>query len=71
MRDDYKLLGAVTRIDIQVEQQVADRLAAMEKHTKIGKSELVNTALKRFISQHKDFMPAGMDVNPASHGDKH
>jgi hypothetical protein len=30
----------------------------MEKHSKFNRSEIINTALKRFISTHKDFFPA-------------
>lgn len=57
MRDDYKMQGAKTKIELEIEQEVAQTLLAMEKHTKLTKSELTNTALKRFICQHKDFLP--------------
>ena len=58
MRDDYKLQGATEKVEVQVEKQVAEILRAMADHSKFSASELVNTALKRFISQHKDFLPA-------------
>ena len=64
MRDDYKFNGATIKIEVQLEQDVAERLALMEKHMKIGKSELANVALKRFISQHKDFLPVGISSSP-------
>jgi hypothetical protein len=58
MRDDYKLKGPTARVQVEVEQTVADKLQLMEKFTKFSQSELVNTALKRFIAQHKDFLPS-------------
>ncbi|MBY0469797.1 hypothetical protein K2X30_01425 [bacterium] len=61
MRDDYKLNGPVGKLEIEVEKEVLERLLAMEKHSKLSKSELANTALKRFISAHKDFLPANYD----------
>jgi metal-responsive CopG/Arc/MetJ family transcriptional regulator len=61
MRDDYKMKGPVSKIEVEVEKEVADRLLTMEKHSKISRSELTNTALKRFISQHKDFLPQTED----------
>jgi len=57
MRDDYKLKGPVSKIEVEVEKDIADKLAQMEKHSKFTQSELANTALKRFIVQHKDFLP--------------
>jgi hypothetical protein len=57
MRDDYKLKGATLNLQIEVEKDVADRLRAMEKHVGLTVSELANTAMKRFITHHSDFMP--------------
>ncbi|MBL7715980.1 MAG: hypothetical protein JNL01_10990 [Bdellovibrionales bacterium] len=57
MRDDYKMKTATQKVSVEVEQEVAKLLASMEKYSKISQSELANTALKRFISQHKDFLP--------------
>ena len=58
MRDDYKINGHTEKLTIDVEQEVADVLTAMSAHTKFSKSEIVNTALKRFITSHKDFLPS-------------
>ena len=58
MRDNYKLKGPTAKLEVEVEKDVAEKIAAMEMHSKLSKSELTNTALKRFISAHKDFMPA-------------
>jgi hypothetical protein len=58
MREDYKLKGATARVEFEVERDVAEKIRAMEKHTGLSLSELGNTALKRFITHHSDFMPA-------------
>ena len=58
MRDQYKLNGQTDKLNVEVEKEVVELLRAMESHTKLSVSELANTALKRFISQHKDFLPA-------------
>jgi hypothetical protein len=57
MKEDYKLKGSTAKLELEVEKEVAEKIAAMEKHSKITRSELANTALKRFISHHKDFLP--------------
>ena len=59
MRKDYKIQGKLVKISIEVEEQVALTLAEMEKFSKLTQSELGNTALKRFITHHKDFLPPG------------
>ena len=59
MRDDYKIVKATGPINLQVESEVIEALKAMEAQTKITVSELANTALRRFIAAHKDFMPTG------------
>lgn len=57
MREDYKLKGVTTKIQVEVETNVSEQLAAMERYTKLNASEIANTALKRFIAAHKDFLP--------------
>lgn len=57
MRDDYKIKGATTKVEVELEKEVAEKLLAMEKFAKLTRSEIANTALKRFISAHKDFLP--------------
>ncbi|HUP57553.1 MAG TPA: hypothetical protein VM598_08890 [Bdellovibrionota bacterium] len=57
MRDDYQLKGARVKLEIEVEAAVAEALTAMEKYSKLSRSEITNTALKRFITSHKDFLP--------------
>ena len=57
MRDDYKIKGSTARVNFEVEKEVADKLQAMEKFTGLSTSEIANTALKRFITHHSDFLP--------------
>jgi antitoxin component of RelBE/YafQ-DinJ toxin-antitoxin module len=57
MRDDYKIKGTTARLQVEVEKDVVERIQAMEKYTGLSVSELANTALKRFITHHSDFMP--------------
>jgi hypothetical protein len=57
MRDDYKITKTTAKLEVQVEADIVETLLAMEKYTKLTSSELVNTAMKRFIIQHKDFLP--------------
>ncbi len=57
MLNQYKLQGPTVKIEIEVEKEVAEIIGQMESFRKIPKSELANTALKRFIASHSDFMP--------------
>ena len=57
MRDDYKIKGPTVKVELEVEPSVLENLQKMEIFTKLTKSEITNTALKRFITQHKDFLP--------------
>ncbi len=57
MLDDYKLKGATEKVEVEIEKEVKEILSKMEKHSKLSLSEMTNTALKRFISSHKDFLP--------------
>lgn len=58
MREDYKITKQTGNVSIQIEADVIEILQAMESQTKLTVSELANTAIKRFISSHKDFMPS-------------
>ena len=57
MREDYRIKGQTVKIEVQVESDVAEKLARMETYSKLTQSELTNTALKMFISRHSDFLP--------------
>lgn len=58
MREDYKIQVKTDRLQIEIEAELIQKLQAMEKYTKLTVSELANTAIKRFISHHKDFLPS-------------
>jgi len=58
MLDDYKITKPIGSITLQIESQVIEMLSAMEAYKKIPVSELANTALRRFIGAHKDFLPS-------------
>jgi len=58
MLDDYKITKPTGPISLTIEKQVIEMLAAMEAYKKIPVSELANTALRRFIGSHKDFLPS-------------
>ncbi|MDR3605910.1 MAG: hypothetical protein P4M08_00855 [Oligoflexia bacterium] len=57
MRDDYKINGETKKVEVEVEKAVYESLLSMEKYSKLSRSEITNTALRRFISSHKDFLP--------------
>lgn len=57
MREDYELVEPISKMEIEVEKDIHETLQAMSQHTKLTVSQMANTALKRFISQHKDFLP--------------
>ena len=57
MRDDYKITSTTAKLEISIEKSVCDMLNEMATYTKLTPDEISNTALKRFISQHKDFFP--------------
>jgi len=57
MLEDYKIVEPTEKLDIQIEKDIVRVLQQMSEHTRIGIAEIVSTAIKRFISQHKDFLP--------------
>lgn len=66
MRSNYKLVGPTAKINLDLEKEVLETIQAMETFSKIPSSELVNTAVKRFISAHKDFLPSDYKKTKAS-----
>lgn len=58
-KNEPKKSEPVGRIELELEAKLIEQLQTMESYTKISKSELVTTALKRFISSHKDYFPEG------------
>lgn len=57
MRENYKFKTPSQKIEIELELETLEKLKLMSESTKFTNSELVNTALKRFIATHKDFLP--------------
>jgi len=57
MKDDYPLKGTTVELKIQLEKEVAETLKKMTDHKKLSDSEIINTAVKRFIAVHSDFVP--------------
>ena len=57
MRENYKITSPVGTVTLKLESEVIETLEVMEKHVKLPLNELVNTAVKRFISAHNDFLP--------------
>jgi hypothetical protein len=55
-REAFTLSSSIT---VAVEKEVAEFLKVMSEHTKISEGELVNTAMRRFISSHSDYFPRG------------
>jgi hypothetical protein len=57
MRDDYKVTGSTDKLSAEVEAEILHTLRMMSEYTNLSISEITNTALKRFVSGHKDFLP--------------
>lgn len=56
-KGESQKVGPTTKIELDLEKLLVDQLGVMSNYTKIPKSEIVTTALKRFISAHKDYFP--------------
>jgi hypothetical protein len=57
MKEDYPLKGQTVEVKFQLEKEVADTLKQMADFSKFSEAEIINTAVKRFISTHSDFLP--------------
>ena len=57
MLDQYKINGPTGKVEILIEEEVIRIIQAMAQAKKFSFSEITNTALRRFISQHSDFLP--------------
>ena len=57
MKEDYPLKGQTAPLTINLEVEVAETLKKMSAYSKFSESEIVNTAIKRFIAVHSDFQP--------------
>ena len=56
-KGEVRKVGPTDKIELSLEKDLIEALRLMESHTKISKSEIVTTALRRFISAHKDYFP--------------
>ena len=57
MKDDYQIKGETTNLSVQLEVEVVEILKKMAAYKKLSESEMANTAIKRFIAVHSDFLP--------------
>ena len=57
MKEDFPLQGATTSVTIKLENEVAETLKKMAEFSKFSEAEIANTAIKRFIATHSDFLP--------------
>lgn len=57
MKEDYPLKGKTVNLEIKLEADVAETLKKMGEYTKLSISEMANTAIKRFIEVHSDYLP--------------
>lgn len=57
MLDEYEVKGPTVKIEAEVEEKVAELIQQMANFKHFTNSEIINTALKRFIANHKDFLP--------------
>ena len=57
MKEDYPIQGETKQVTITLEAEVAETIKKMSEFTKFSDSELINTAVKRFIATHSDFLP--------------
>jgi metal-responsive CopG/Arc/MetJ family transcriptional regulator len=57
MKEDYPLKGPTVEVKVQLEKEVSETLKKMAEYKKLGESEMINTAVKRFIAVHSDYLP--------------
>ncbi len=58
MKSPYHKHGNLdTKLEVTVERYVADAIKTMATHSKLPEGEIVNTALRRYISTHSDLFP--------------
>lgn len=57
MKDQYNIVGPTLDINVKLEKEVVEILKLMETHTNFSAASIINTAMKRFITAHKDFLP--------------
>jgi len=66
-REPFKL---DTSLQVTVEKEVVDLLKAMSENTKIPQDEMVNTAMRRYIATHSDYIPKSVKRKRSRGSDK-
>ena len=54
---EFDLSKTINGFKLAFENNPAETIKKMADFTKFGESEIVNTAIKRFIAVHSDFLP--------------
>ncbi len=57
MKEDYKITVETKPLTVNIESEVVEILKKMSAYSKLSEAEIVNTAVKRFIAVHSDFLP--------------
>jgi len=57
MKDDYQIKAETTNLSVLIEKDVVETLKKMATYKKLTEAEIANTAIKRFIATHSDFLP--------------
>ena len=57
MQGQGKPDGPSVKVDWQLDEKIVDTLNRMEAQAEMSVEEMVTIALRRYISQHKDYLP--------------
>jgi len=57
MIDEYKIQGPTQELAVKIQKPLISQLEKMADHKDLTVDEIVNTAVKRFITTHSDFLP--------------
>lgn len=59
-----------SQVVVEIDEKVADCLRVMEQHAHIPQSKIVETALRRYIATHKDYLPADYELPASRNGNE-
>ena len=57
LKGEKYLIPKRVQFNIQIDEEIVETMNEMEKYSKISKEEHVETALRRYITSHKDYLP--------------
>ena len=57
MKEDYKITAETKSLTVNIEAELVETLKKMSVYSKFSEAEIVNTAVKRFVAVHSDFLP--------------